>query len=504
MKLLGPMVSAAVALIVVTNYCIVLILGNQGTIASDLVSAVWPIALPSTLAVILVMSSLYRALQEVVTELELSQQQASEEAHRDPLTDLANRRLFEERLQQAVARYERTGEPFSVLMLDLDNFKRVNDLLGHQAGDELLREVAARLQRLVRQTDTVARFGGDEFLILQTNVPTIGGVRRMCTRISRRLEKTYELAGRDVRLPASVGAVVATELLNEASDYIRAADMALYAAKAAGRNCVRFFTHELDAVARRRDQLETDLRQALQKGNDVSVHFQPQLDVHGEVTGVESLFRWTHPTLGPIPALEAIAIAEECGLIGRVSELVFRQAARFARSHPWLSVAVNLSPLQFVQGGSLCDELLKLANEENVSPDQLELEITEQLFMRLDTGCEEQMEQLRSAGFRLSLDDFGTGYSSMSYLGRFKIDRLKLDKSFVTAAAETNVTLIRAAVTFAHSLGLEVVAEGIETPFHHAVALEAGCNSLQGNFYAGPMAAADFDIFVANSSRAAA
>lgn len=498
------MVSAAVALIVVTNFCIVRILGGQGALGSELVSAVWPIALPASLAVVLVMSSLYHALQELIVELELRQQKTDEEAQRDPLTGLANRRLLEERIQQAIHRYKRDGVRFSVLMLDLDNFKRINDLLGHQAGDELLKEAARRLQRLVRQTDTVARFGGDEFLILQSGVATTEAVRRLCKRISRHLETTYKLAGREAGLPASVGAVVATEQLHQASDYIRAADMALYAAKAAGRNCYRFFTHELDAEAKRRDQLETDLRKALHSGSGLAVHFQPQLDSHGMVVGVESLLRWTHPTLGLIPAAEAIAIAEECDLISRISEFVFRQAARFARTHPHLSIAVNLSPVQFVREGGLCESLLRLAAEERAPPHQLELEVTEQLFMRLDTGCEQQIEKLRGAGFRISLDDFGTGYSSLSYLRRFKVDRLKLDRSFVTAAADDNITLIRAAVTFAHSIGLEVVAEGIESQLHHAIALEAGCDAVQGYYYASPMMADDLDQFLESYSRAAA
>ena len=503
-KLLGPMVSAAVALMVVTNFCIVRILGTQGALGNHLVSAIWPIALPASLAVVLVMSSLYHALQELVGELESKQRKADEEAQHDPLTGLANRRLLEERIQQAIHRYERTGERFSVLMLDLDNFKRVNDLLGHQAGDELLKEAARRIQDLVRQTDTVARFGGDEFLILQSNVATTEAVHRLCKRISRHLQPAYKLAGREAGLAASTGAVVATEQLSHASDYVRAADMALYAAKAAGRNCYRFFTHELDLEARRRDQLETDLRKSLHECKDLAVHFQPQLDAHGDIVGVESLFRWNHPSLGAIPAAEAISIAEACDLISRVSEFVFRQAAQFARAHPRLSVAVNLSPLQFVREEGLCSGLLRLAAEEGVSPHQLELEVTEQLFMRLDTGCEQEIEKLRAAGFRISLDDFGTGYSSLSYLRRFKVDRLKLDRSFVTAAAEDNITLIRAAVTFAHSIGLEVVAEGIESPLHHRIAFEAGCDIVQGNYYSKSITAEQFDGFIALHPRAAA
>lgn len=504
-KVLAPMVSSAVALIAVTNYCIVMLVGNPSASATELLWTIWPIALPSSVAVVLVMSTLYRTLIDVLAELETQQRESLEHAQRDALTGLSNRRLLQDRLEQAMLRYHRTGENFALIMLDLDHFKRVNDLLGHQVGDSLLKEAAARLVSLVRETDTVARFGGDEFVILQAGFAKPSDVRRLCTRICREMEAIYVLAGREMKLPVSVGAVVAHKGIHEASDYVRAADMALYDAKANGRNCYRFFSKDLDARLRRRDVLETDLRKALQTGDGLAVHFQPQISAQGKMVGVECLLRWTHPVLGKIPAFEAIDVAEDSGLIHEVGEFVFREAARFARTHRELSVAINLSPTQFSRSDKLPERLLELAREEGVVPQQLELEITEQLFMGTNSGCEEQMKKLREYGFRIALDDFGTGYSSLSYLRRFKVDKLKLDKSFASSEVTgENVALVRAAVTLAHLFGLEVVAEGIETELQEAVALEGGCDALQGHRYAAAMTTGEFEVYAAMKVRDAA
>lgn len=504
-KLLAPMVSSAVALIVVTNYLIVQMLGNPSASATELLSAIWPIALPSSVAVVLVMSTLYQALMDVLAELEKRQREALDHAQRDSLTGLANRPLLQERLEQAMLRHSRTRENFSVIMLDLDHFKRVNDLLGHQVGDQLLKGAAARLKSLVRETDTVARFGGDEFLILQTSLAKPTDVRRLCSRICEQMLVPYDIAGRKMTLPVSIGAVVAHKGLQGPSDYIRAADMALYDAKSSGRNCYRFFSDELDARLRRRDLLETELRKALQDGEGLAVHFQPQINASGKIIGVESLFRWTHDSLGEIAAAEAVDVAEEGGMIHALGEYVFRQAARFARLRPNLLVAINLSPAQFARSDELADALLQMARDEGVDPHQIELEITEQLFMHQGMGCEDQMKKLREHGFRLALDDFGTGYSSLSYLRRFKVDRLKLDKSFAQSDhTEENVALVRAAVALAHLFGLEVVAEGIETELQEAVALEGGCDALQGYRYAAAMTAGEFDIYIRKSLRSAA
>jgi diguanylate cyclase (GGDEF)-like protein len=504
-KLLAPMVSSAVALIVVTNYCIVKIVGHPGASTTELLSAIWPIALPTSVTVVLVMSTLYQALLSVGAELENNQRDALHYAQRDALTGIASRPLLEERLEQAMLRYSRTGEIFAVIMLDLDHFKRVNDLLGHQVGDEVLKEVAGRLQSLVRDTDTVARFGGDEFLVLQAGLAKPTDVRRLCSRICKELQVAYSVAGREMTLPVSVGAVVANERLATSADYIRAADMALYDAKASGRDCYRFFSDKLDARLIRRDLLETELRKALQSGDGLAVHFQPQINGSGKIVGVESLFRWRHPTLGQIAAAEAVDVAEESGLISILGEYVFRQAARFARVHPEISVAINLSPAQFARNGELANALRQMAREEGVDPEQIELEITEQLFMHQGLGCDEQMRRLRAYGFRLALDDFGTGYSSLSYLRRFKVDRLKLDKSFASSEdIQENIAFVRAAVTLAHLFGLEVVAEGIETELQEAVALEAGCDALQGYRYAAAMEAGEFDIYAYKKLRSAA
>lgn len=503
--LIGPMVSSAIALIVVTNYCIVKLVGTPSVSPAQLLSEIWPIALPSTVAVVLVMSTLYQMLLAVLTELEDSRCEALEHAQRDALTGLANRVLFEERLEQAILRFRRTGEKFSVIMLDLDHFKRVNDVLGHQVGDELLKQAATRLGSLVRETDTIARFGGDEFLILQANYLKPADVRRLCSRICEQMQVPYEIANREMTLPVSVGAVVSNKDVQDSSDYIRAADLALYEAKANGRNCYRFFSEELDARLKRRDELESELRKALQSGEGLAVHFQPQIDGTGKIIGVESLFRWTHKDMGVVSASEAVDIAEESNLIQLLGQYVFREAARFARRRPDLSIAVNISPSQFTGTGDFGGRLCSIISEEGVRPEQFELEITEQWFMRPETGCEDQIKILRNHGFRLALDDFGTGYSSLSYLRRFKVDRLKLDKSFASSAVtEENIALVRAAVTLAHIFGIEVVAEGIENELQEAVALEAGCDALQGYRYGPAMTAGEFDLFASKRMRSAA
>lgn len=504
-NLLAPLVSSAVALIVVTNYCIIRLLGHPNTSASELIGAIWPMALPASIAVILVMSVLYHTLQDVLAELAQRQAELLERTRRDALTGVASRQFFEERLQQALLRFRRAGERFAVIILDLDHFKRVNDLHGHQTGDELLKIAAARLSSLVRDGDIVARFGGDEFLILQTGLAKSSDVRRLCDRVCSELQHAYEVGSIKVHLPASVGAVVANKELNTASDYIRAADMALYEAKGSGRNCFRFFCDELDERLRRRDLLETDLRAALRTGIGLKVHFQPQISAEGDLLGAEALLRWTHPSYGEIGALEAVGIAVESNLIDILGEFVLRESAALARRHPTLSIAVNLSPAQFLRADDFASKMKDIVEQEDIDPSRIEFEVTEQIFIGLGNGSESQMQRLRDCGFRLTLDNFGTGYSSLSCLRRYKVDRLKLDKSFAaTGKVEEDVAILRAAVGLAHQFQLEVVVEGIETKVQEAVALESGCDALQGNRYGAPMSARAFNQYVDQRLRAAA
>lgn len=390
-------------------------------------------------------------------------------------------------------------------MLDLDHFKRVNDLHGHQSGDELLKQVAVRLQSQLRATDTVARFGGDEFLILQTDLPRPSEVRRLCERVCSGLQIPYDIGSLQLRMSTSVGAVMANKQFADPDDYMRAADMALYEAKRSGRGCFRFFSDELDQQLRRRDRLERDLREALQSGTGIAVHFQPQVCANYKVTGVEALFRWSHPELGEIPTCEVIEIAEDSNLITLLGDFVFRQSCDFARAHPDFSVAVNLSPAQFSRSENIAAKMRDLARKERVEPSQIEFEITERLFMESGSGSDSQVQSLRNFGFRVALDDFGTGYSSLSYLRRFKVDRLKLDKSFIAHTdLDENIAVIRAAVSLAHLLGLEVIAEGVETEKQEAIALESGCDVLQGHRYGMPMTAEQFAPFMHAALREAA
>ncbi len=498
------MVSSAVALIVVTNYCIFRILGARGS-TKEVLSTIWPMTVPTTIAVILVMSALYHMLQNVLHELDQRRNQLLAKARRDPLTGAASREFFDERLSEALSRFHRNGDKFAVIMLDLDHFKRINDLHGHQTGDELLKRTAERLRLQARASDIVARFGGDEFLILQSGISKVTDVRQLCARICAKLQEPYQIGSLELRLPTSVGAVIANKQMQRPEDYVRAADMALYEAKKNGRSCFRFFSDVLDQQLRRRDMLERDLREALDTGAGVSVHYQPQMCARGQICGVEALFRWKHPRLGDVPASEAIEIAEESELIDRLGEFVFRQAAELGRKYPRLSIAVNLSPAQFSRSGNIAVKLRDLARKERVEPSQIELEITERLFMEVGSGSDSQIQSLRAAGFRVALDDFGTGYSSLSYLRRFKVDRLKLDKSFIAGAdLHENIAVIRAAVSLAHLLDLEVVAEGIETELQEAVALESGCDLLQGHRYGAPMAADLLESFMDERLRSAA
>lgn len=487
-KIGPPLVSAAIAMIVIANFCIVQILARGRETSFELFASIWPIALISTVSMVLVMSFLYHTLEEVMREMERRELAAVEIGFRDPLTGLANRLLLHERLGSAIERYRRNNENFALLMLDLDRFKKVNDVLGHHVGDELLKLVAERLEGLVRETDTIARLGGDEFVIVQTSMKRADDVRRLCGRVSQELLEPFTIDGRSVSIGVSIGAVTGTNASFETAEYLRRSDIALYRAKAEGRNCFRFFSEEMDAEVQRRARLEEDLRQCLTEGQGLDVHYQPQMGAHGRIIGLEALLRWDHPDLGNVPPTEVIAIAEEIGLIEPLGEMVFREACRTALRWPGLFMAVNISPMQFARTAGFPEKLSQIAAEEGTPCGQIELEITEGLFLEQGQTCENHISSLRAAGFRIALDDFGTGYASLSYLRRFQVDKIKLDKSFATnESAEASVAIIRAAVVLAHALGLEVVAEGIETTQHEQIALEAGCDGLQGFRYACAM-----------------
>ena len=499
-KLGPPIVSAAVATIVLTNFATVTIVKAQGDPGLALFAAIWPIALTSAIAIILVMSFLYSSLLELVHELENREQAAQHQAMHDQLTGLANRPLLEDRLNQALTRVRRDGASVALLALDLDRFKQVNDTLGHAAGDLLVQQVGERLKSLLRETDTVARIGGDEFAIIQSAPKNEGDVRRLCARIIEAIGEPFVLGGREARVGVSVGAVMPGREAADAAELVRKADITMYRAKAAGRNCYRLFSEEMDAAVQRRDQVEIALREALGSGDGLDLHFQAQLDARGAVTGAEALLRWRHPALGDVPPREVVPVAEECGLIDQLGAFIFRRACRAAKAWPNLSMAVNLSAMQF-RREDLPGELQRIAAEEGVSCDQIELEITEKLFVDHSEACEGWISQLRSSGFRVALDDFGTGYSSLSHLRRFQVDKIKLDRSLLdTARPSDGIAFIAAAVTVGHAMQTIVVAEGVANKAQEQVALEAGCDGVQGNLYAPPLSAADFGEFLKRKS----
>ena len=478
-----PLVSAAIAVIVLENYSIIRLLTRGQKTSLELFYSIWPTALVSSVIVILVMSLLYNSLQDIIEQMARREKDAIESGFLDPLTGLANRTLLHDRITRSIQQCKRSGEGFSVLMLDLDHFKTVNDVLGHPAGDQLLRHVAQRLKTLLRETDTIARVGGDEFVIVQADVGGKAAVQRMCARIITELSKPYQIEGREVIVGVSIGSALSRDVDGDATEYMRRSDIALYKAKNEGRNCARVFSASMDAEIQRRSTIQADLREALRKKKNLEVHYQPQVDTKGKIQGLEALLRWTHPDFGILSPPEVVSIAEEYGLIGKLGEFVFRDACRTARKWPNLSVAVNVSPKQFSNSIHLSEKFKSIAAEIGIPCAQMELEITESVFID-GFSCEKSIKELRSLGFRIALDDFGTGYSSLSYLRKFKIDRIKLDKTFFEDHnIQSNISILRAAVLLAHALGLEVIAEGIETAKQAQVALQAGCDGFQGYRY---------------------
>ncbi|MGF7156184.1 putative bifunctional diguanylate cyclase/phosphodiesterase [Novosphingobium gossypii] len=424
-------------------------------------------------------------LASTVLDLQGSEAQAQHLAFHDVLTGLANRALFQERLDQALARAW-GGENCAVLAIDLDRFKQVNDTLGHAAGDALIQEFARRLSGVVRQADTVARIGGDEFCVLMCSIDDSDSIHFVCERILATVREPFRLVGNEVFVSASIGVAMVSAAGTDRGELLRKADIALHAAKAAGRNDYKFFVSSMDETIKLRSRIEEELRRAVLAGDQLQVHYQPEVDARtGAILGVEALIRWNHPTLGNIPPQQFIPIAEETGLIIELGEWVFAQACRVAARWSNLFVAVNLSAVQF-RSRDLMSRLTAIVARAGCNASQIELEITESIVLSEELGAESTIESLRKAGFRVALDDFGTGYSSLSYLRRYKVDKIKIDKSFthnlgVDGEASAIVTSV---ITLGHAMGLTVTAEGVENHDQSVLLASAGCNELQGFFFA--------------------
>lgn len=408
-------------------------------------------------------------------------------ARHDPLTTLPNRTLFEDRLNRALHPENRSAE-CALLALDLDRFKAVNDVFGHGVGDEVLQRVARILQRLVRQRDVVARIGGDEFLILQTEGPQPQAAEGLSRRILAAFAKEMNVALDPTAVGVSIGISVAPGDARTAEALRHNADIALYRAKASGRGVACFFDSAMDAEVQERRGLEQDLRQALSR-KELSVVYQPLVCLkEGALVGYEALLRWTHPTRGDVPPSTFIPIAEEIGLILQIGDWVLRQACRDAIAWPpELSLAVNVSPVQF-QITNLAAVVRAALLDTGFEPTRLELEITEGVLLRNKEATIQVLHEIKALGVRIAMDDFGTGYSSLSNLRSFPFDKIKIDRSFVSALDTDDAarSIIRAIVGLGRSLGLPVVAEGVETEAQRSMVAEEGCPQAQGFLFGGP------------------
>jgi len=428
------------------------------------------------------------ATHEDITERRRAQMKIEHMARHDALTDLANRVLLRERLTEALLHVER-GQKLAVLCLDLDQFKSVNDSLGHPVGDELLRTVAGRLRGCVRETDTISRLGGDEFCIVQTDIADAADVERLSRRISEAVRAPYMLHGHSINIDVSIGIALAPTDGTDANDLIKHADMALYGAKGDGRGIFRFFEPTMDARMKARRALELALRRAFENG-EFELYYQPMLNLtEGSARCCEALLRWHHPERGMVSPVEFIPVVEEMGLIVALGEWVIRQACRDAALWPDdICVAVNLSPTQLVHKNLLPTVLSALAAAQ-LPARRLELEITEAVLMQNTELTLQALHRLRALGIRISMDDFGTGYSSLSYLRSFPFDKLKIDRCFISGldnSAEASA-IVQAVTSLAERLGMTTTAEGVETMEQLERVRALGCTDVQGFLYSRPV-----------------
>jgi diguanylate cyclase (GGDEF)-like protein len=405
----------------------------------------------------------------------------------DALTGLPNRVLFNERLEHALARAKR-GEVVAVHLLDLDHFKHVNDTLGHPAGDKLLKAVTERLRTLVRETDIVARMGGDEFAIVQAAIPQPADAGVLARRVIDVVSQSYEIDGNQVIIGASVGIAVGLTDGGSTEQLMRNADLALYRAKGDGRGAFCFFEPGMDAQIQERRSMEYDMRKALVAG-EFELFYQPVVNLRTDkVSGLEALIRWRHPRRGLISPAQFIPLAEEIGFIVPLGEWAIRQACATAARWPDdVKVAVNLSPVQF-RGTGLVQTVVSALASSGLPPRRLELEITESTLLQDSEATLAMLYQLRELGVGIAMDDFGTGYSSLSYLQSFPFDRIKIDRSFIKDIGEGvgSLSIVRAVAALAKGLGMETTAEGVETQLQRDKVASEGCTEMQGYFFSKP------------------
>lgn len=440
-----------------------------------------------------------------ITARKRAEENVARMARQDVLTGLANRGTFVEAVRQAAARMARGAKAFAVLYLDLDHFKDVNDTLGHSAGDLLLGEVAERLRSTVREEDIVARFGGDEFAVLQCEISEPAQVAALAERLVSEMRAPFSVLGNDIRVGVSIGMAMCGPGVEGAEVLMSQADLALYRAKADGRGTYRFFAEGMDVEVRARVALVSDLREGLD-ADQLFLVYQPQVDIAtGRIVGVEALARWRHPRRGLVGPAQFIPVAEKSGLIVPLGRWVMRTACRQAKA--WVDagiapelVAVNVSGAQFRTPLELDTTLASILAETKLPSDRLEVEFTESVLMEAWLEQRQVLENLRASGLRIAIDDFGTGFSSLQYLSRFPVDRIKIDRSFVSdigeGAGAGNAVIVKATIGLARELGLQVIAEGVETRAQVEALRAWGCRQAQGYYFARPMPAEEVEVLL--------
>ena len=441
-----------------------------------------------------------------ITARKEAQEQLNHIAHHDMLTDLPNRLTFSDRLTQAKALAKRQENLLALLFLDLDRFKMINDTLGHAIGDMMLQEIANRLQHCVREIDTVSRFGGDEFVILLVNPSTVADVERIAAQILKQLGHPMVLDGNELFITTSIGIAIYPFDETDPDELIKKADIAMYQAKANGRNNCQFYAPEMDMHAQRRLVLETGLRKAIDN-EEFYLLYQPKVSLQSnQVTALEALIRWQHPTLGMVPPSDFISLAEESGVIVPLGEWVLREACKQCKQWqqndlPPVRVAVNLSGFQ-LERKDFVERVRAILKETGVPGNLLEFEITETVIMQNPEFAVNILNQLRDMDIHISIDDFGTGYSSLAHLKRFSVNTLKIDKSFVNEVDlnDTDAAIASAIIAMGKSLNLSVIAEGVETEGQREFLKKEDCNEMQGYLFSKPLPAEEITKLLQKSN----
>ena len=442
----------------------------------------------------------YRGIGRDVTQSAMAEHKVMEMASSDSLTGLANRGHFLIELGRLMARARRDGKAFAVCFIDLDRFKSINDSRGHEAGDELLKLMARRLRQALRESDLVARLGGDEFVVLIEDDIGAANLTRVAQKLLDAIAEPVNLADCSFQVTCSLGIAQFPRDGADAATLMRHADAAMYLAKSRGKNNLQFYTDELADESARQFVLDTELRQALER-NELLLHYQPKIDLtHMRMVGVEALVRWKHPQRGLVPPGEFITLAEERGLIVALGRWVMQAACKQLRA--WrqaglstVPVAINLSARRFASD-ALVDDIVGALREHGLAPSDIEVELTESTLMAEPERAGEVLRRLDDMGVRVSIDDFGTGYSSLSYLKRVPAQTVKIDRSFIQGLPDDkdDRAIVQAVIAMAHSLGLSVVAEGVETQAQLAMLRDQGCDEVQGYLLARPMPAADLAL----------